>query len=202
MTTVTTSSVGSPVIYTGGSGGSGATGSSIQNAYQNARVQNQMTNAMNAYAQQTLTNKPFRPQMETQLKMALGDGVMKNLGNTMLEPIMIHGTQLMRVPVAVMKDDIDGSAHYTVFINGGMKRMYTNETLPDPIKAKLALINTSKEAGEQFEDIPEESFKIQCDLYIKEHPKNFDDVGWRVSKHYYCVVMPMIDMAQLGTSKA
>ncbi len=138
---------------------------------------------------------------EKQIRDALGVGVMKNLGNTMLEPIMIHGTQLMRVPVAVMKDDMDDSMHYTVFINGGMKRIYTNDTLPYAIKAKLALINTSKEAGETFEDIPEESFKIQCDLYIKEHPKNFDDVGWRVSKHYYCVVMPMMDMAQLGTSK-
>lgn len=172
------------------------------NAYgqQNAaNVYNQGLQAGQGYASGQVS---VRQMQETQLRMIMGTGVMKNIGNTMLEPIMIHGTQLMRVPVSAVLDNADDMVHYTVFLNGGMKRMYTNDTLPDVFKAKLALINSSKEAGETYEDIPEESFKIQCDLYIKEHPKNFDDVGWRVSKHFYCVVMPMLDIVQMGTPKA
>ena len=105
----------------------------------------------------------------------------------MLEPINVPGSFLTRVPICVTDNN-----HYAVFVGRGLKRIYDQNTLPDIIKSKLAIINTSKEAlrPEYREDLPENSFRIQVLLYTSKFPKDFEEIGWRVSNTFYCIVMP------------
>jgi hypothetical protein len=123
----------------------------------------------------------------------------------MLDPINIPGTDRWRVPlksemhkvIYMEADELREERIYTLWVGHKTCRRYKEDQLPDIIKSKLALIHNQKDTGQIYESLPEDHFKIQVELYICTYPDDFHDVGWQVSKEYYCIVMPDDELRKL-----
>jgi hypothetical protein len=85
---------------------------------------------------------------------------------------------LIRVP---MLRAVDG--HYTVFVADKTIRRYTNDTLPDALRSKLAMILASPQTWRDDHDVDKLS------LYTNNQSPELDEIGWRVSDSYFILVM-------------
>jgi hypothetical protein len=84
---------------------------------------------------------------------------------------------LIRVPML----RIDGN--YTVFVGDNTIRRFTDDTLPDALKSKLAMILASVQNFKYDHDVD------KLDIYTNSQSPELDEVGWRVSDSYFCLVM-------------
>jgi hypothetical protein len=84
---------------------------------------------------------------------------------------------LIRVPML----RIDGN--YTVFVGDNTIRRFTDDTLPDFLKSKLAMILASAQNFRHDHDTD------KLDIYTNSQSPELDMVGWRVSDSYFCLVM-------------
>lgn len=98
--------------------------------------------------------------------------------NEELSP-MVHRTnwELMRVPLRRTKD------HYVVYVDVGFSRRYDEHTLPDELKIKMAMILANDAKYCEDEKLP----KLR--LYINENSPELDEIGWRASESYFCLVL-------------
>ena len=86
---------------------------------------------------------------------------------------------LVRVPVR----KVDGS--YIVYVSDGFNRVYDDRSLPKKLRSRFAMI-LANGGGDLFE--PE--FKLQkLTVYINNQSPDLDEVGWRVSETYFCLVL-------------
>jgi len=85
---------------------------------------------------------------------------------------------LIRVP---MMRVVDG--HYTVFVGDKMIRRYTDDTLPDALRGKLAMILASPQTWRDDHDVQ------KMDIYTNTQSPELDEIGWRVSDSYFCLVV-------------
>jgi hypothetical protein len=105
-------------------------------------------------------------------------------GNTMLSENLapvVHqwNWDLVRVPVRRVAD------HYIVFVADGYHRRYDEETLPDELKTKMAMILASESKQEALPD-----HKLQkLTLYTNNQSDALDEVGWRASESYFCLAV-------------
>lgn len=79
-----------------------------------------------------------------------------------------------RVPMWV--DD-----EYKLCVGKGEYRIFTDETLPDEIKAILSMIRA-------FPKHELESWEIR-DPYMNQHDRRLDEVGWQVTNSLYMLVL-------------
>lgn len=86
----------------------------------------------------------------------------------------------VRVPVI----RIDGQYH--VYVAEKQSRIYDDETLPDDMKVKFAMILSVPHTNV----IEDENVRGMFDVFINEETKELDEIGWRVSEHLFCIVMP------------
>jgi hypothetical protein len=95
---------------------------------------------------------------------------------------------LIRVPVRKVDDQ------YIVYVADGFHRLYTDDTLPDVLKSKFAMIHAN---GEGFLS---DSKILRLTLYVNTNPE-LDEVGWRASDTYYCLVVdrPTLESLKGGT---
>jgi hypothetical protein len=84
---------------------------------------------------------------------------------------------LIRVPML----RVDGN--YTVFVGDNTIRRFTDDTLPDFLKSKLAMILASAQNFKYDHDVDKLS------IYTNNQSPELDTVGWRVSDSYFCLVM-------------
>ena len=84
---------------------------------------------------------------------------------------------LIRLPVRKVIND------YIVYVADGYHRIYTDETLPDVLKSKFAMILAN---GEKF--LPDSKI-LRLTLYTNTHAPELDEVGWRASETYFCLVV-------------
>jgi hypothetical protein len=103
-------------------------------------------------------------------------------GNTMLSEDLapvVHRTNwdLMRVPMRRIED------HFILYVADGYHRRYDKDTLPDEIKTKLAMILASAHTV-----LPDHKLQ-KLDLYSNTQSLELDDIGWRASESYYCLVL-------------
>ena len=103
-------------------------------------------------------------------------------GNTMLSEDLapvVHRTNwdLMRVPMRRIED------HFILYVADGYHRRYDKDTLPDEIKTKLAMILASAHTV-----LPDHKLH-RLDLYHNNQSIELDDIGWRASESYYCMVL-------------
>ena len=84
---------------------------------------------------------------------------------------------LVRVPVRRIED------HYIVYVADGYHRRYDKETLPDELKTKLAMILASPQKV-----LPDHKLD-KLNLYQNHQGEELDEIGWRASESYYCVVL-------------
>ena len=85
---------------------------------------------------------------------------------------------LIRLPVR----RVDGQ--YFICVAEGMTRMYDDETLPDALKVKFAMIL----ATPQPPLIPKRDLQ-NIHIYVNAHNPELNEIGWRVSDEYFCLVV-------------
>lgn len=73
--------------------------------------------------------------------------------------------------------------HYIVYVSDGYYRRYDKGTLPDEIKTKLAMILASPHTV--MPDLSVTNLRV----YQNDQSEELDEIGWRVSESYYCIVM-------------
>lgn len=84
---------------------------------------------------------------------------------------------LIRVPV------IRADGHYTVFTGDSTTRMFTEDTLPDVLKSKMAMILASEGRYKRDYEV------YRLDVYTNNQSPELDEVGWQVSPSYFCLVV-------------
>jgi hypothetical protein len=89
-----------------------------------------------------------------------------------------------------------------LFIDPGRVNYYTNQTLPDFFRERLAIISARDDKGwSSAEGVDFEKKDAYMNM-VTFPPRNLDgyphpDFGWRVNENYYCVVTPSSIMVSL-----
>ena len=92
---------------------------------------------------------------------------------------------LIRVPVRKVDDQ------YIVYVADGFHRLYTDDTLPDVLKSKFAMILAN--GGSYLSD----SKVLRLTLYTNTYAPELDEVGWRASDTYFCLVVDRLTLESL-----
>lgn len=112
----------------------------------------------------------------------------------MLNPLLGHMSPvvhpkdwlLIRVPLYKMHDK------YSVYVSDDLVRHYNDETLPDLLRVKMAMIL----ATTQPQLTPSDKLG-KLSVYVCNMP-NFENIGWRVSESWFCLVLDRQTLAQLN----
>ena len=99
---------------------------------------------------------------------------------------------LIRVPIR----KIDNT--YIVYVADGYNRIYDANTLPHKLKTKMAMIRARGSDTALFE--PENRLQNMA-VYINNQSEELDEVGWRVSQTYYCLVLDRDTLESLKGEK-
>jgi hypothetical protein len=84
---------------------------------------------------------------------------------------------LIRLPVRKVNNE------YIVYVADGFHRIYNDDNLPDVLKSKFAMILANE--GRYILD----SRIIRMTLYTNTDAPELDEVGWRASETYFCLVV-------------
>ncbi len=84
---------------------------------------------------------------------------------------------LLRVPVRRV------SGEYSVYVADGFHRRYDDHTLPDELKTKMAMI-LATDWKYTTDDVLSKLM-----LYTNNHSPALDEIGWRASESYFCLVL-------------
>lgn len=96
---------------------------------------------------------------------------------------------LIRLPVRKVNNE------YIVYVADGFHRIYNDDTLPDVLKSKFAMILASE--GRYILD----SRIIRMTLYTNTDAPELDEVGWRASETYFCLVVDRPTLESLKGGK-
>lgn len=114
-----------------------------------------------------------------------------------LDPVMVlvneegtdFGEKRYRVPVYFNDEK------YHIWVGHRTIRLFDKSALPDFIKVKLALIEGHPEslirAGH------DQKYLSDSELFLNSMPPEYNDVGWRASKHYYILTMTVEELESL-----
>ena len=85
---------------------------------------------------------------------------------------------------------------YIVYVADGLVRYYDEDTLPDALKTKMAMILASPQPA-----LIDERRLQKLTVYINAQSSDLDEVGWRVSETYFCLVLdrPTLESLKGGT---
>lgn len=93
-------------------------------------------------------------------------------------PVVHHRNwDLLRVPVRRV------SGEYVVYVADGFHRRYDDHTLPDELKTKLAMILATDWTYRSDDGL------LKLMLYSNNHSLALDEIGWRASESYFCLVL-------------
>lgn len=86
---------------------------------------------------------------------------------------------------------------YVVYVADGLVRYYDEDTLPDPLKTKMAMILAASN-----QPLESEVRLQRLSVYTNPMSADFDDIGWRVSETYFCLIVDRNTLESLkgGTS--
>ena len=85
---------------------------------------------------------------------------------------------LVRVPLRRIAD------HYVVYVADGYARRYDEDTLPDELKTKMAMILASPHS----KVLPDRRLQ-KITLYVNNESEELDEIGWQASETYFCMVL-------------
>jgi hypothetical protein len=94
--------------------------------------------------------------------------------------------ELIRVPVRKVGDS------YIVYVADGYHRIYDDDTLPDVLKTKFAMILAN--ASNKF-ILDDKVLRIA--LYTNVDSPELDEIGWRASETYFCLVLDRLTLESL-----
>ena len=95
---------------------------------------------------------------------------------------------LIRLPVRKVNNE------YIVYVADGFHRIYTEDTLPDELKAKFAMILA---CGNQTMLVEPENRLQKITVYVNTQSPELDEIGWRVSETYFCLVLDRLTLSSL-----
>jgi hypothetical protein len=98
--------------------------------------------------------------------------------------------ELIRLPVRKINEN------YIVYVADGYHRIYTDDTLPDVLKSKFAMI-LANGSSEYLRD----SKMLRLTLYTNTFSPELDEVGWRASDTYFCLVVDRLTLESLKGGK-
>ena len=81
--------------------------------------------------------------------------------------------------------------HYILYVSDGYYRRYDKDTLPDELKTKIAMILATDH--QVLPDLGVTSLR----LYQNDQSEELDEIGWRASESYYCIVMSVDSLKKL-----
>ena len=81
--------------------------------------------------------------------------------------------------------------HYIFYVSDGYYRRYDKDTLPDELKTKIAMILATDH--QVLPDLGVTSLR----LYQNDQSEELDEIGWRASESYYCIVMSVDSLKKL-----
>jgi hypothetical protein len=93
---------------------------------------------------------------------------------------------LIRVPVRKVDEQ------YIVYVADGFHRIYTDDTLPDVLKSKFAMILANGGSA----NVPDSKI-LRLALYTNKDMPELDEVGWRASETYFCLVVDRLTLESL-----
>ncbi len=96
---------------------------------------------------------------------------------TLLPLVHPRDWNLIRLPVRRVE------GRYHIHVADRMSRMYDDETLPDVLKVKFAMILAAPQPP--FLD---ETRLNNIQIYVNHNPE-LSEIGWRVSETYFCLVV-------------
>ena len=104
-----------------------------------------------------------------------------------LSPV-VHAKKwgLIRLPVRKLDEQ------YIVYVADGFHRIYTDDTLPDVLKSKFAMILANGKGA----DVPD-SKVLRLTLYTNKDAPELDEIGWRASDTYFCLVVDRLTLESL-----
>ena len=81
---------------------------------------------------------------------------------------------------------------YVVYVADGLVRYYDEDTLPDPLKTKMAMILAATQPR-----LENEARLQKLTVYTNPMSSEFDDIGWQVSDTYFCLILDRITLERL-----
>ena len=73
---------------------------------------------------------------------------------------------------------------YVVYVADGLVRMYDEDTLPNELKTRIAMVLATPQPT-----LIHENNLQKLHIYINNHDPELDEVGWRVSETYFCLIV-------------
>lgn len=124
----------------------------------------------------------------------------------MLAPIATPPSMMYRVPVQIRNNNNFRltsqnnviERQFAVWVGQNTIQLYTDTTLPACIQTKLAMVITHP-ASDKFQTkvVPQISREVQMDLFKSTYPEEYDEIGWRISHDFYCVVLDVKDLQKM-----
>jgi len=100
----------------------------------------------------------------------------------------------------VLLQTLERGTEYIVWVGNGIKRYYTQDTLPSELRNILAIISAGK-YGEAFTTRPDSNLEFAgtaAAFFLPPGiPPEAAEVGWRASASFYCLVLPEALLASL-----
>lgn len=91
-----------------------------------------------------------------------------------------HSTLMDSVRVAMWVSE----GEYTLCVGDGLYRRFNDDTLPDRIKALLAMIKAFPP-----NDVQKDGVTLTLEAYTNRQDPRLDEVGWRVNEDIYMLVL-------------
>ena len=105
----------------------------------------------------------------------------------MYGPIFDMNTNTAKVDLEILQFAPDQYA-YKMRVGYDAIRYFYDNTLPDLIKQRLAVINSFKEWGEEDYLM---KHPVGTYLFNSKLPPELEDIGWRTGEYKYCIIVPL-----------
>ena len=80
---------------------------------------------------------------------------------------------------------------YTIYVADGFNRVFDEDTLPDEVKTKMAMVLANAKQIVTDEKV------TQLDLMATTVDNEFRDIGWRASDTWFCIILPLASLMAL-----
>jgi hypothetical protein len=80
---------------------------------------------------------------------------------------------------------------YTIFVADGFSRVFDEDTLPDEVKTKMAMMLANAKQIVTDEKV------TQLQLMATTVDNDFRDIGWRASDSWFCIILPLASLMKL-----
>lgn len=104
---------------------------------------------------------------------------------------VVHAKNWHLIRVPVKRDE----NLYTVYVGDNHQRVFDNNSLPDVLRVKFAMILVN-----DWTHVSDDNL-IKMELYSNKQTPELSEVGWRASESYFCLVLDRLYLISLQGGK-